>query len=170
MDLKSIKPPKGARKNRKRLGIGRGTGQGKTAGRGENGQKSRSGGGVPVWFEGGQMPLQRRLPKIGFNRPQKVIFQIVNLDQLSDRKLTGDVTLATLREAGLIRNMNRPVKVLGRGSLESALQVSVHAVSQSARDKITQAGGSVHLLSGASTASQAPEESGDTPSSPGSGE
>ena len=102
------------------------------------------------------MPLQRRLPKIGFNRPQKIRYQIVNLDQLTQRNLSGDVTLEVLRESGLIRNLKKPVKVLGQGEVGAVVQLHVHAASQSARDKITQAGGAVHLVtSGTASASTA---------------
>ena len=147
MKLGAIRAPKGGVKARKRLGCGRGAGQGKTCGRGHKGQKSRSGGKIPPWFEGGQMPLQRRLPKVGFVRPSKVVYQVVNLDDMARRGLTGEVTPETLEGARLIRSAKHLVKVLGRGEVQQALKVRVHAVSSSASEKIAQAGGSVELLS-----------------------
>jgi large subunit ribosomal protein L15 len=94
------------------------------------------------------MPLQRRLPKVGFARASKVVYQVVNLDDLARRGLTGDVTPETLAEARLIRSAKHPVKVLGRGEVQQALKVRVHAVSSSASEKIVQAGGSIELVSG----------------------
>jgi large subunit ribosomal protein L15 len=146
MELNTIKPPKGATRKRKRLGAGPGSGKGKTSGKGHKGQKSRSGAKIRPWFEGGQMPLQRRLPKVGFTSRNRVEYQIVNLDQIASRSLTGDVTPDALRGAGLIRSLKKPVKVLGRGEIAGAIQLSTHAVSASARDKIAAAGGSVTLI------------------------
>ncbi len=142
MDLSSIKPPKGATRTKKRLGIGPGSGTGKTAGKGHKGQNARSGGGVKPWFEGGQMPLQQRLPKIGFNstRPDN---QVLNVKDLTRKGLKGAVTPDTLKQAGLIGSASRPVKILGVGDLKEALQISGIAVSKSAAEKITAAGGTV---------------------------
>ncbi|HCR16993.1 MAG TPA: 50S ribosomal protein L15, partial [Candidatus Latescibacteria bacterium] len=98
------------------------------------------------WFEGGQMPLQRRLPKIGFNNPNKVVFQPVNLDDIARKGLTGKITPEALRAAGLIRSTKRPIKLLGRGEITEALQVQVHAASTSASDKIVKAGGTVEII------------------------
>ena len=147
MKLGTISPPKGAVKNRKRLGSGVGSGQGKTSGKGHKGQKSRSGAKTRPWFEGGQMPLQRRLPKIGFRNPNKVAFQPVNLDDISKKGLFGEVTLEVLKKAGLIRSLKKPVKVLGRGEVSGELQIKVHAVSATASEKITKAGGVVEIIS-----------------------
>ena len=147
MRLGEISPPKGAVKRKKRLGCGHGSGKGKTSGKGHKGQKSRSGAKSRAWFEGGQMPLQQRLPKVGFNSPFRVVYQVVNLDDISRRGLSGEVTPETLKAAGLIGSLKRPVKVLGRGDTSEALQVKVHAVSASAAEKIARAGGSVEIIS-----------------------
>ena len=146
MKLGTISPPKGAVKKRKRLGSGVGSGQGKTSGKGHKGQRSRSGSKIKPWFEGGQMPLQRRLPKIGFSNPNKVVFQPVNLDDIARKGLTGEITPEALRAAGLIRSTKRPIKLLGRGEITEALQVQVHAASTSASDKIVKAGGAVEII------------------------
>jgi large subunit ribosomal protein L15 len=142
MDLSNIKPPKGATRTKKRLGMGPGSGVGKTAGKGHKGQNSRSGGGVKPWFEGGQMPLQMRLPKVGFNstRPEN---QVVNLKDLTRKGIKGSVTPDTLKSAGLIGSASRPVKILGVGDISEAIVVNGVAVSKSAAEKITAAGGSV---------------------------
>jgi large subunit ribosomal protein L15 len=142
MNLSSLKAPKGATKTKKRLGMGPGSGVGKTAGKGHKGQNARSGGGVKPWFEGGQMPLHMRLPKVGFNstRPDN---QVVNLKDLTRKGLKGSITPDTLKQAGLIGSASRPVKILGVGDLKKAIQVSGIAVSKSAAEKIVAAGGSV---------------------------
>ena len=140
--LDSIKRPDGVKENRKRVGRGPGSGRGKTSGRGHKGQKARSGGQIKPWFEGGQMPLQRRLPKRGFRPRSRVEYQIVNVGDLE--RISGDqVTPETLHEAGLMRSRNRPVKILGEGEVERALRVAAHAFSKSARAKIEKAGGEV---------------------------
>jgi large subunit ribosomal protein L15 len=145
MKLHDIKPNPGAKHRRKRLGCGESSGQGKTSGRGHKGQKSRSGGGVRPGFEGGQMPLHRRLPKKGFNNTafrDKVA--VVNVAQLNAKFEDGaSVTEAALREAGLVSGRYDAIKVLGNGDLERKLTVSVDAVSASAKEKIEKAGGSV---------------------------
>ena len=145
MKLHDIKPNPGAKHRRKRLGCGESSGLGKTSGKGHKGQKSRSGGGVRPGFEGGQMPLHRRLPKRGFNN---IAFRdkvaIVNVAQLNAKFEDGaSVTEATLREAGLVSGRCDAIKVLGNGDLERKLTVSVDAVSASAKAKIEKAGGSV---------------------------
>ena len=145
IELHNLKPGQGSRRARKRVGRGPGSGKGKTAGRGENGQNSRSGGGVPAWFEGGQMPLQRRIPKRGFTNRNRVEYQVVNVGDLSI--LGGDATLETLRAAGLIRTLRDPVKILGTGEASGPIHCSVHAASAAARAKIEGAGGSVTILS-----------------------
>ncbi len=146
MKLGKMTPPAGAVKRRKRLGCGPGSGHGKTSGKGHKGQKSRSGAKSRAWFEGGQMPLQRRLPKVGFTSPFKVVYQVVNLDDIAGRGLSGEVTPDALKASGLIRSLKRPVKVLGRGEVSEALQVKAHAVSASASEKIARAGGSVEII------------------------
>ncbi|MEQ9569853.1 MAG: 50S ribosomal protein L15, partial [Longimicrobiales bacterium] len=110
-ELHELSPASGSRRDRKRVGRGPGSGTGKTAGRGEKGQKARSGGSIPAGFEGGQMPLHRRIPKRGFHNFNRVEYQVVNVGQLEG--LSGDVDPAALREAGLIRSLRRPVKILG---------------------------------------------------------
>ena len=144
IELHNLPAPAGSRRKRKRVGRGPGSGKGKTAGRGEKGQNSRSGGGVPPWFEGGQMPLQRRIPKRGFKNRNRVEYQVVNVGDLGI--LDGEATPASLRAAGLIRTLRRPVKILGTGEVTLSLNCSVHGVSAAARRKIEAAGGSVTLL------------------------
>lgn len=147
MKLNELKLPKGATsKPAKRRGRGSATGQGGTAGRGHKGQNSRSGGGVRRGFEGGQMPLIRRLPKRGFFNPFSTSYQIVNLADIANREFTGDVTPETLKEAGLIKNAGDRVKILGDGDLARALTIKAHAFSRSAREKIANAGGTVEEL------------------------
>ena len=145
MKLHDLQPNPGAKHRRKRLGIGESSGLGKTSGRGHKGQKSRSGGGVRPGFEGGQMPLHRRLPKKGFSNVQfapKVA--VVNVAQLNAKFEDGaTITEDTLRAAGLINGRYDAVKVLGNGELERKLTVSVDAVSASAKAKIEQAGGTI---------------------------
>ena len=144
IELHNLRAPEGSRRNRKRVGRGPGSGRGKTSGRGQKGQNSRSGGGVPSWFEGGQMPLQRRIPKRGFKNRNRVEYQVVNVGDLGI--LDGDATPESLRAAGLIRSLRRPVKLLGTGDIESAVICSVHGASAAARRKIEAAGGSVTVL------------------------
>lgn len=141
--LESIKPPKGVKRTSKRLGRGIGSGVGKTAGRGHKGHKSRSGGRTKPRFEGGQMPLQRRLPKRGFRPYRRVEYQVVNVGHLE--RVQGDEALPeTMKAAGLIRSLRRPVKVLGYGEIGRAIRVTAHAFSTSAREKIEKAGGEVN--------------------------
>ncbi len=144
IELHNLKPEKGPRHGRKRVGRGPGSGKGKTSGRGQKGQNARSGGGVPAWFEGGQMPLQRRIPKRGFTNRNRVEYQVVNVGDL--HILDGDATPESLREAGLIRTLRKPVKILGTGDAAGPISCSVHAVSAAARAKIEGAGGSVTIL------------------------
>ena len=145
MKLHELQPNPGAKHRRKRLGCGESSGQGKTSGRGHKGQKSRSGGGVRPGFEGGQMPLHRRLPKKGFSNVQfRSTIAIVNVSQLNLKFEDGEtVTEDTLRKTGLVNGRCDGVKVLGNGDLERKLTVSVDAVSASAKAKIEAAGGSV---------------------------
>ncbi len=143
MDLSSLKPAKGSIKKRKRVGRGEGSGLAVTAGRGHKGYGSRAGSKKRAWFEGGQMPLQRRVPKFGFVNTNKVVFQVVNVGDLE--KLTGAVTKEILLEKGLIRKKNAPVKILGNGDITAKLQVSIDAVSKTAKEKIEKAGGTVTI-------------------------
>ncbi len=146
-DLSNLRAPKGANRPIKRLGRGPGSGKGKTAGKGHKGQKARAGHhAVPTWFEGGQMPLQRRLPKRGFKNRNRLEFEVVNLKELA--RVEGDeITPELLHESGLVDlGSGRPIKVLGDGELDRKLTVRAHAVRASAREKIEMAGGSVELL------------------------
>lgn len=144
MRLNDLKPNKGAKHRKKRLGNGESSGLGKTCGKGHKGQKARSGGGVRPGFEGGQMPLMRRLPKKGFNNAQfKTNYAIVNLGSL-ETEFDGDtVNEAALRAAGLIKGICDGVKILGEGELTKKLTFEVDKISASARAKIEKAGGSV---------------------------
>lgn len=140
--LHNLPRPVGATKEPKRKGRGPGSGLGKTAGRGENGQRSRSGGGVRPGFEGGQMPLIRRVPKRGFRNPFQKRYQIVNLRDL-DRLSGNAVTPNTLTEAGLVNKADKPVKILGYGAASKAYKVSGCKMSKTAHQKIGDAGGNV---------------------------
>jgi large subunit ribosomal protein L15 len=148
MKLNEIKPARGATKKRKRVGCGTGSGHGKTCTRGMKGQNSRSGGGVPPWFEGGQMPLQRRVPKRGFTNIFAVRYQVVNLEDLGRFERDAKVNRGSLIEAGLIKKASIPVKILGRGRIEVPLEVEVDRISKSAARAIRDAGGKVSLISG----------------------
>ncbi len=142
--LNDIGVPRGANRQTKRRGRGPASGQGKTGGRGHKGQKARAGGGVPPWFEGGQMPLNRRLPKRGFTNIFKKHFQLVNLDQLAERFAAGQkVDAQALVKAGLIKHSDRPIKLLGRGSLDKQLAIEVDKASRTAVEAVQAAGGSV---------------------------
>lgn len=147
MNLHDLKPNPGARKKPTRKGLGIGSGQGKTAGRGHNGQNSRSGGGVRPGFEGGQMPLARRLPKRGFtNAPFKKEITAVNLDRLNCFESGSEVTPDTLLEARVIKKVADGVKILGNGQLEKNLIVKAHAFSKAAVEKIEAAGGKAEVI------------------------
>ena len=142
INLGNLSPVKGARKQRKRLGRGPGSGHGKTAGRGHKGFKSRSGSGIKPGFEGGQMPLQRRVPKRGFVNINKVKFSIVSLEQLNKLDDVSNVTTASLVESGFATN-GLPVKILANGEITKAVVVTVDKVSAGAKAKIEAAGGKV---------------------------
>ncbi|MDK2918801.1 MAG: large subunit ribosomal protein [Candidatus Petromonas sp.] len=146
MKLHELKPAKGAVKNRKRLGRGTATGQGKTAGRGQGGQKSRSGGGVRPGFEGGQMPLYRRVPKRGFNNPFRKEWTIVNIEDLNRFEDGTVITPELLKEEGLVKKMQYGLKILGNGNLEKKLTIRAHKFSQSAIEKIEAAGGKAEVI------------------------
>jgi large subunit ribosomal protein L15 len=143
MKLHELSPAKGSKQSKKRVGRGPGSGLGKTAGKGEKGQKSRSGYSRRPGFEGGQMPLVRRVPKRGFTNIWRTEYTVVNVSQLAE--LEGDVTPESLRAGGLARS-GFPVKVLGDGEIGKALRVSAHKFSKSARAKIEAAGGTCEEL------------------------
>jgi len=156
MKLETLKPNSGAKHRRKRVGNGESSGLGKTCGRGHKGQNARSGGGVRPGFEGGQMPLTRRLPKKGFNNNRfRTQLATVNVGQI-EAKIEGDlVNESTLRAAGLVRGVCDGVKILGTGELTKKLTVEVHKVSAGARRKIEAAGGAVVELAAREETSQA---------------
>ncbi len=149
--LGNLKYAEGSRKKRKRVGRGEGSGHGGQATRGMNGQKSRSGAKFKSWFEGGQMPLQRRIPKFGFTNIFKVEYQIINLNALQriaskyelDNK---ELSLEDLKKYGLISTLKKPVKILGKGDLKSKLILKVNSFSKSAQQKIEAVGGSITKL------------------------
>lgn len=145
MELKDLKPAEGSKRNRKRVGRGPASGNGKTAGRGMNGQKSRAGGGKGAGFEGGQTPLARRLPKLpGFRNFNRVEYVPVNVSRLDAKFNASDLVDAdTLYAAGIIKNTTDPIKVLGDGEITKALTIRVDKVSASARAKIEAVGGKV---------------------------
>ncbi len=146
MKLHDLSPAKGSKKNRKRVGRGPGSGLGKTAGRGHKGQKSRSGYSRRPGFEGGQMPLIRRVPKRGFTNIFRTAYSVVNVGDLAARPdLEGTLGPDELRAAGLARH-NRPVKILAKGEIDRAVNVVAHKFSQAAKEKIEAAGGTVELL------------------------
>ena len=147
MRLHDIGPNKGATKTKKRVGRGPGSGVGTTSGRGHNGQKSRSGYSRKWYFEGGQMPLVRRVPKRGFKNPFREEYAGINVARLDRFEAGAEVTPESLVEVGLIsRTESLRVKLLGHGEIDRALKVSVHAASESAKKKIEAAGGSVQIL------------------------
>lgn len=145
MDLSSLRPNKGSTKNTKRRGRGEGSGLGVTAGRGHKGYGSRGGNKKRAWFEGGQMPLQRRLPKFGFTNIYKITFQIINVSDLQEIDTKKEITTETLYKLKLIRKKNVPVKLLGVGELNKKVNIKVNAVSKSANEKVEKAGGTVTL-------------------------
>jgi len=139
------KSPK-ANKNSKRLGRGVGSGTGKTSGRGHKGQKSRAGAKRRIGFEGGQMPLIRRIPKRGFNNPFSKKYQIVNVKELSKFKSDDLITPEELLSKGIIKSKTLPVKLLGNGEVKKSIKVNVHKISNSARKKIEDSGGQVIII------------------------
>ena len=145
MKLNELKPPAGSRKDRKRIGRGQGSGHGGTSGKGHKGQNSRSGGGVRVGFEGGQMPLQRRLPKRGFTNVFAAKVVEVNLRDLNRFEAGSVVDAQTLAEAGLIKGAFDYIKLLGQGELDRALTIKVDRTSAGAKAKVEAAGGTVEL-------------------------
>jgi large subunit ribosomal protein L15 len=148
MDLSNLKPAKGSLKSKKRIGRGQGSGHGGTSTRGHKGQKSRSGYSKKVGFEGGQMPLQRRVPKFGFtniNRKEFKAINIATLQELADKKKLTDITVETLRDAGLVQKSTL-VKILGEGELKTKLNVKAHAFSKSALTAIEAQGGTAEKI------------------------
>jgi large subunit ribosomal protein L15 len=149
MELHDLKPNEGAKKDRKRKGRGTASGYGKTSGRGMKGQNSRSGGGVRLYHQGGNLPFFRKLPFMrgeGFHVVNRVRYEEVNLEKLSDFPAKAEITPEVLLEAGIIKNLKKPVKILGRGDVTVPLTVKTHKISASAQEKIEGAGGSVDLI------------------------
>lgn len=146
--LSNLKPAKGSNRKNKRIGRGEGSGHGGTATKGSNGQRSRSGAKFRAWFEGGQMPLQRRVPKRGFKSPFKINYQVVNVDKLQklvdDKKVTdGVINFETLLKHRTVSKSSVPFKILGNGELKAKLNVEAHAFSASAKEKIESLGGTI---------------------------
>jgi len=146
MDLNNLKPSIGSSKKRKRIGRGTGSGHGKTATKGHKGQKARSGGSIKAGFEGGQMPLQRRLPKRGFTPLDRIEYSLVNISQLDIFESGSAIDLMSLVSKGLIKSDRFAVKILGNGDITKNLKVTANKFSQSAKDKIIAAGGSVEEI------------------------
>lgn len=146
MKLQELKSPEGSRKSRKRLGRGTGSGLGRNSGKGEKGQNSRSGGGVRPGFEGGQMPLYRRLPKRGFTNPFSKEYNAVNLDRLSIFEAGTEVTEDLMLERGIISKKLDGVKILGNGTIDRALTVKASKFSRTASEKIEAAGGKTEVI------------------------
>jgi large subunit ribosomal protein L15 len=146
MKLHELKPAQGATKNRKRIGRGVGSGWGKTAGRGNKGHNARSGGGVRPGFEGGQMPIHRRLPKRGFTNIFKKDIAVINVQDLSCFDAGSVVDEAALVGTGLVKGHHDGIKLLGQGEIKAALTVKINAVSRSAQEKIEAAGGTIEVI------------------------
>jgi large subunit ribosomal protein L15 len=146
MNLSDLKPAPGSNKKRKRVGRGDGSGHGKTSCRGHKGQGARSGGNTKPGFEGGQMPLQRRVPKRGFRNPFKIEMTVINLDQLDAFPDGSEITPEILQDRGLLRGKSRRVKILGDGALSKALTIRAHAFSAKAKEKIEASGGKAELV------------------------
>ncbi len=146
MKLHELRPAAGARQRRKRVGRGTGSGHGKTSGRGEKGQKARSGAHIHPWFEGGQLPLHRRVPKRGFTNRSRLVYAIVNVRDLERFEAGTKVTPGLLKEMGLIKDLKAGVKVLAEGALSKPLTVAAHKLSKQATTKILAAGGKVEVI------------------------
>ena len=146
MNLHELRPAKGAKKQRKRIGRGPGSGHGKTATKGHKGLLARSGGGKRAGFEGGQMPLIRRVPKFGFANPFRTEYAIVNVKSLESWGGSETVTPQAMVEAGLVKRKTLPIKILGNGELKRSLVVQAHKFSKSAESKIQAAGGRVEVI------------------------
>ncbi|MEI6214768.1 MAG: 50S ribosomal protein L15 [Desulfuromonadales bacterium] len=146
MELNSLKPSLGSTKNRKRIGRGTGSGHGKTATKGHKGQKARSGGSIKAGFEGGQMPLQRRLPKRGFTPLIKIEYSLVNVGQLDAFADGSVIDAAALVAGGFVKSLRSPVKILGNGDISKKITISAARFSESAKTKIIAAGGKIEEL------------------------
>lgn len=146
MELNNLRPSVGSTKNRKRIGRGTGSGHGKTATKGHKGQKARSGGSIKAGFEGGQMPLQRRLPKRGFTPIDRVVYSLVNISQLDIYEPGSVIDVMSLISKGLVKSDRFAVKILGNGDITKSLKVAANKFSQTAKDKIIAAGGSVEEI------------------------
>jgi len=147
MSLNNLRPPRGSKKPKKRVGRGPGSGHGKTASRGHKGAQSRSGFRFKRGFEGGQMPLHRRVPKRGFTNPFRIEYAVVNLDTLAEVFDAGSaVTPELLRERGIVRDATAPIKILGRGEIGKQLTIKAHKFSETAAQKIAAAGGATEVL------------------------
>jgi large subunit ribosomal protein L15 len=149
MKLNDLQPNPGSKKNRKRVGRGTASGKGKTAGRGTKGQSARAGSGGHLYRQGGNLPYFRRLPFLrgyGFTPPNQVEYFEVNLEQLKDFEANSEITPESLMEANLVRNLRKPIALLGKGEISNPLKVQVHRITKSAREKIEAAGGSVELI------------------------
>jgi large subunit ribosomal protein L15 len=149
MNLHDLSPARGAKKRRKRIGRGPGSGHGKTSTKGHKGLLARSGGGKRPGFEGGQMPLVRRLPKFGFTNPFRTEYAIVNVKSFEQWTGARTITPQALVEAGLVKRKNLPIKILGNGELKKPLVIQAHKFSKSAEAKIQAAGGRVEVIGGA---------------------
>ncbi len=147
MNLHELRPAAGSRRKRKRIGRGPGSGKGKTAGRGEKGQKSRSGYSAKIGFEGGQMPLHRRLPKRGFTNIFRTEYRTLNVEQLNRFEAGAELTPDSLQSSGLLRKGKQGVKILGNGEISVALIVKAHKFTKAAVRKIEAAGGKAEVLS-----------------------
>ena len=149
MQIHDLKPNEGAKKPRKRIGRGIGSGSGKTSGRGTKGQNARNGGGVRPYHMGGNLPLYRKLPFLrgeGFTPRNRTRYAEVNLDALQGFAAGSEVNPETLAQAGVLKDKNKPIKIMGRGDVKVALKISVHKVTEGAQQKIEKAGGSVELI------------------------
>ncbi|RMD52297.1 MAG: 50S ribosomal protein L15 [Nitrospirae bacterium] len=146
MRLNELSPAKGSNRKSKRVGRGPGSGHGKTSCRGHKGQKARSGGAKGPGFEGGQMPLQRRLPKRGFRNIFKKEYAVINIKQLALMETSDQITPESILKRGLVSKMKDGIKLLGEGDIDRAVHVKVHAISSSAKEKIEKAGGTVELI------------------------
>lgn len=145
-NLSNLKPAKGSNKAKKRIGRGPGSGNGKTAGKGHKGQKARKGGSIRAGFEGGQMPLYRRLPKRGFKNPFRVEYNAVNIGLLNQFEASTEITPEVLISSGLIRKPKLPIKILGEGELDRSLTIKAHKFSASAKEAVEKAGGSIQEI------------------------
>ncbi len=149
MQLHDLKPNEGARKDKNRVGRGTAAGQGKTCGRGMKGQNSRAGGGVPLYHQGGNLPFFRKLPfkrGEGMNVVNRVRYAEVNLENLAQFEADTEITPEVLLESGLVNDLSKPVKILGRGDVSVALKIKTHAITKSAQEKVEGAGGSVEIV------------------------